>query len=115
MIAGGDRRQPYLLPPGIGLVGDDAGRKSPGIERYGERLGRVEHEIVMTSRVVGAPLPQQAVQIAARAGRAAAQFTCVDPNSHRLGCRPRPRLRRGVSPPVDTFRKRALRFAPTDT
>ena len=89
VIARRDRRQPHLLPPGV--------RPRPATTRvakrrasraHGQRLGRVEHELVAARATRRRPLAQQPAQVAAdagRRGRTARARRCRSASSGRAG------------------------------
>jgi hypothetical protein len=86
MIRGGRPRQLDLFPPRAAPARNRPRREAAGVERHGDRLGGVEHELVLAGAAVGRPFAQQSAEIAADAGRAAAELARVYADAHKVLC-----------------------------
>ena len=83
MIGGDGARYLHLFPPGAAAAGDRRVPETGGASSDSSiGSGSVEHEFVRPRALVGRPLPQQAAEIAADAGRPAAQFAGVYADAH---------------------------------
>src|SRR5207247_7085776 len=77
MIACRDRRHLDLFPPAAARSGNEARREAATVDREIQRGWCVENEFVHPCTIVASPLVNQAAQIAADTGRAAAELARV--------------------------------------